>query len=514
MHKALYLLFLLCAGLQSLYAQQVDDFERRYNEVYSAKLAVSVEDAYRIADSLLQSAKNDEQRIKSYMLLANIKHSTGDISMAISHVLKAQRIAELGGYAEWEPRTAGFLATTFRNIGLLSESKKYLTKADLANQKLRNSKGYALTQVSILQEKAFHAVEVELYDVAISILESCKPVMLLDTSSLSRAVQVKATTDQLLGVCYLQLGKLDLADSLLQASFIGLDGLESNLVPYIYRARAEIALKRGDLEAAKLQLDLAQPYIQSSNRTELKQLLYRTYIRYYDQVDISLANHYRSLYQKLSEEQTVLTRKVANELLEKVHAEQKKDEFWSILLWIGVILLLAICIFMAIRMLLDRRAKRLQPVLVQEEVLPVRLILPSVATPTDDSGMHMAKDTEKRLLIRLIELEEEEFFLDPNLSLSKVALLMNTNQRYVSYILKEHKHKDFNEYIQYCRINYIKVCLAHDATLLDCKISYIASLCGFNSHSKFLIAFKAETGLLPSRYIQNLRQLKERKAQP
>lgn len=501
--QTLYLLLFVCMSFQSLYAVQGDDFERRYNEVYSAKIAVRVDEAFVIADSLLHAAKNDEQRIKSYMLLANIKHSVNEISTALSYVLKAQRIVELGGYVDWEPRTAGFLATTFRNVGLLSESKKYLEKADKANQKLKRNKGYAVTQIAILQEKAFHAMEVELYEVAISILESCKPLVLTDNSSSARALLVKATNNQLLGICNLQLGNLDLADSLLMASFTALGGQESNLVPYIYRGFAEIALRRGDLDKAKEQLDLAAPYMESSNRKELKQFLYQTYIKYYDQVDVNLANHYRRLYQQLIEEQTILTRKIANELLDKVHKEQKQGEFWHIFLWVGLIVLFVSCVFMAMRMWLDRkvRATSIGP------VAPVAaLVGPAVSSSHEDSALHMAKDTEKRLLLRLKELEGEEFFLDPNLSLSKVALLMNTNQRYVSHILKVHKLKDFNAYVQYCRINFIKLRLVEDVQLLDCKISYIASICGFSSHSKFLIAFKAETGMLPSHYIQNLRE--------
>ena len=120
----------------------------------------------------------------------------------------------------------------------------------------------------------------------------------------------------------------------------------------------------------------------------------------------------------------------------------------------------------------------------------------------------IAGDTAKRLVLRLEELVGEHFFLDPELSLSKLAIKMDTNQRYVSFVIKKHTGKDFYEYIQGLRIAYIKERLCQEVGLLECKISYIGSLCGYLSPSKFSSAFKAETGVLPSVYIQNLRLTK------
>lgn len=493
--------FFLSATLVS--GQEKDDFERRYNEVYSARIAADVKDAYRIADSLFQSAKNDEQRIKTLMLLANIKHSIGDISMALKHVVKAQAIAELDGFAEWEARTSGFLATTYRNVGLLSESKKYLDKAEKANERQKDAKGYKLTKVNILQEKAFHAVEMNAHDAAIAFLIEAQHYLAADSSINPRARLVRATNNQLLGVSQLALGKLDTADVLFYAALNDLQGQESNLVPYVYRGLAEVSLKRGDYEDAKKFLDQAAPYIESSDREELKKLLYSSYIAYYDVVDKMQAASYRKLYQELSDQQAALTRQMANELLDEATAVEEKEKIRHLILTVFVLVLLLICIFLFLRMWFIRR----RSVDTRETIAAVEGD-DSISIVLEESYFSIAKETESRLLQRLLELEKSNFFLDPHMSLSKVASLMDTNQRYVSYMLKNWRGKDFNEFIQACRIDYIQACLATDAKLLECKISYIATLAGFSSHSQFLTAFKAETGQLPSIYIQDLRDRK------
>ena len=42
--------------------------------------------------------------------------------------------------------------------------------------------------------------------------------------------------------------------------------------------------------------------------------------------------------------------------------------------------------------------------------------------------------------------------------------------------------------------------------LWDYKLSYLAEMSGFTSHSKFTIAFKSVVGVTPSQFIENLKQ--------
>ena len=84
-------------------------------------IASDVRKANFLADSLLSIAHKGEEQIKSLMLLANIKHSTGDFTAALVNAIRAQQIAKDFDYLEWTVRTSGFIATTFRNVVLVVE---------------------------------------------------------------------------------------------------------------------------------------------------------------------------------------------------------------------------------------------------------------------------------------------------------------------------------------------------------------------------------------------------------
>ncbi|MBE8722083.1 helix-turn-helix domain-containing protein [Sphingobacterium pedocola] len=478
-------------------------FDQRYNEVYSDKISSNVIEAERIADSLYQHAKGDLQRIKALMLLANIKHSTGDIPPALLYAVRAHKIAELDGFLEWESRTAGFLATTYRNVGLYSESRKYLKRAERANEKQRQANGYVLTKINILQENAFHAMNDANYEAALKFLNEAKQYAERDTSSSPRGILVRATNDQLVGVCYLNTNKLSLADSSFFSSLQLLGDQESNLRPYINRGLAEVALMRNKLAIAEDYLEEAMPYIASSNREELKLLLYESYAKLYSKTrDLDRASHYKDLHAKALENRTAIWQNVADQLLNSREMQQQRFEKQTVVIAIVVIALGLI--FICFLILRNRRVDTSIPIVRKRDAIALAETLTKGISETDDE-VHIAEETEQRLLSVLEELESTQFYLQTDITLSKLSSVMHSNVRYVSYIFRKYRAVDFNTYLQKHRIAYIVKRLDEDPNLLNCKISYLASLCGFSTHGKFSIAFRAETGLLPSEYIQQLR---------
>lgn len=472
----------------SVFAQP--DFEEAYQFIYSDKIASDVVEAHRLADSLLFASKNDLQRIKSHVLLATIEHSTGEVVSALEHAFKALKIAELCGFVEWEARVNGFIATTFRQVGLFSESIKALNKCDRLNESTPKREGYLLVKINILQERALYAMEQKHYHQAVGFVKGAEQLIAIDSTFNPRSVIIKATNDQLLGIASLHLGELSQADSLLRSSLNKLGDQESNLRPYIYRGLAEKFLKENDLIQTKKYLDKAEPYLLSSDRMELKLLLYQSFIGYYSQVNSDKAREYSELYNELLKNKLVVESAIADQLLSNNEEKmQDFERFFTLFKIVGIILM---GLFLSLIMLLIFKGFFNKKV-VQDEFVD------------GDGEVFIADETEKRLLQKLENLEQSRFFLDPEISLSKLAIEMDTNQKYASFIIKKHRGKDFNDCVQGRRIEYIVNRMYKEPDLLECKISYIASLSGFISHSKFSSAFKAEMGVLPSVFIQNLK---------
>ena len=91
------------------------------------------------------------------------------------------------------------------------------------------------------------------------------------------------------------------------------------------------------------------------------------------------------------------------------------------------------------------------------------------------------------------------------MSLANLAVELETNTKYLSEIINTYKDKNFNAYINELRIKYITHLLSTDSSYLQYKISYIAEIGGFTSHSAFTNIFKSVTGMSPNEYLQTLR---------
>ncbi len=478
---------------------QQDDFDRKYNEVYVQISALDGPEALHLADSLLTISKNDEQRIKSHMLLANVHHSLGNRGMEFREALKAQQLARDASQVEWQARISGFLATSFRHVGLMHESEKHLELAEIANEKQKDAPHYLLTKINIAHEKALHAQEEEAYEEALEpLLEARNMLMSMDFQD-PKTCMIRGTNDQLFAVSSLKLGKLDLADSLLRAALLKIGDEENNLRPYIYRAQAEIAISRGQADSSLHYLAMAKPYLKSSEREELKMLLYETFSRYYKTFgDPTQAIKYQDLYADIKEVRSRSAKKIADALVSKLEVERQRNENNIVLAGFLVFVLISVLLMLLVHLSRKRKAEKAYYLKLVERIQSNGVHPDTIADTKDPS---ISDETEERLLAMLVQLEEEAFFLDKEISLTKLATRFGTNQRYISYIIKKYRGKDFNNYIQHSRIHYIISRIRLDRTLLDYKLSYLADMAGFSSHSKFSSVFKTVTGLPPSVFI-------------
>ena len=113
--------------------------------------------------------------------------------------------------------------------------------------------------------------------------------------------------------------------------------------------------------------------------------------------------------------------------------------------------------------------------------------------------------TENLILSNLETFEKSKDVRDPSLSLSVLAKRMNTNSKYLSEVINKHKGKNFNNYLNELRVNYIVEKLIHNPEYLQYKTSYLAEEAGFASRTTFTTIFKNVTGKSPSQFIDELK---------
>jgi len=113
---------------------------------------------------------------------------------------------------------------------------------------------------------------------------------------------------------------------------------------------------------------------------------------------------------------------------------------------------------------------------------------------------HLIIDGKDPLLEKLMRVvRDERIYLDPDLTLRKVAVKLSISGHQLSHYLNTRFGQNFNDFINGFRIEEAKR-LLKDPAYQSITIATIAFECGFNSLSVFNPAFKKTTGMTPSKY--------------
>ena len=119
----------------------------------------------------------------------------------------------------------------------------------------------------------------------------------------------------------------------------------------------------------------------------------------------------------------------------------------------------------------------------------------------------MSPEVTAQILEGLKKLEEKEYFLKQDCNSYNVAKKINTNTSYLSKVVNSHYGKNFNTYINDLRINYTILRLKNDVFFRSFSIQAIAEEVGYKSADSFTKYFKKDTGLNPSFYIKNIKNV-------
>jgi AraC-like DNA-binding protein len=121
--------------------------------------------------------------------------------------------------------------------------------------------------------------------------------------------------------------------------------------------------------------------------------------------------------------------------------------------------------------------------------------------PYKNSGLD--NDALEQLLKKLLNyMEKEKPFLDENLSLSKLAQLLNITPNQLSQVINQKTNSNFFNFINSYRVEQVKLKLKNPS-YTQYTILGIAYDCGFRSKASFNKIFKQQVGKTPSQYQKN-----------
>lgn len=260
-------------------------------------------------------------------------------------------------------------------------------------------------------------------------------------------------------------------------------------------------------QAETLEKGVGLPYI----RRDIYEVYFKSCVELGEK---EVSKKYMNLYTKLNDSLVNVEKKAINTPVK--HIIDEKEEVYTndiqkiIVTASGIIFALLLAGWFFWKQNQNKLHKRYKTIIEnlknEEKTSPIEPILVEIENKSPENAINISDDTTTSLLNKLSKFEKSEKFLKNDISLSSLSSSLNTNPRYLSEIIKQHRGKNFNNYLHGLRIHYITNKLYETPVFREYKISYLAEYCGFSSREVFAVIFKKETGVTPSYFINQLKK--------
>ena len=282
---------------------------------------------------------------------------------------------------------------------------------------------------------------------------------------------------------------------------------EENAVKYFVKADSILVLSKDFYPVTRDGYEVLIDYYKKKGDKE-KQLKYIDKLFYADSI-INNSKQYLSkeIYKKY--DTPILLEKKEN-LIDELN---NKNYLLYWFLGIGFIIISALS-YIYIQNRSKIKEYKLQAELLLEKSKEESVILPVPNNKVMEENIFKEEKTKniipdknlQDIKLKLELFESNKDFLRKNITVDGLAKDLGTNRDYLSKSVNELKEKNFSQYLNELRINYIVDELKNNEKLRKYTISAIAEDVGFNNSESFSNAFKKITGTLPSYYIKLLQQ--------
>lgn len=518
--KTCFLFFYLFRLTIVAHSQDLDTYNTLYTKTYLETSQKDFPRALHIADSLYTISKTPLLQARSLMLTASLYQQVGETIKAIEYALRAESIINSTDNVNWQARIYGFLATQYRIARLFTPAQEYTKKAMTIAEKIKDPQKANITKGLIMQEKAYHEMAHKQYKAAIAYLQQSAQYFENAQQNQSFAA---VENEQLLGLNNYLLGDDEKALAHYETALnLGANIPGNYITALVHNGFANVYLNRNDISKAGEHFNIAQRIADSSNYLQLKKEVNETAYRYYSSTnDI---NKILTIKQAQDSIVTTIYRQSADFLNNSYTSwgreredmrRESKSKLIFIIMGFLIVLPIVLYFFLPQSKQKDTHIRKLQAQgneLTDNANIPKTLSTNNTFSPSDtDPGSElsfasaiMSDQTVNKILTRLEEFENKELYVKTDISLSYLATYCDTNAKYLSVVVNSHKKKDFFNYINELRINYIVKKLTNDPYYRRLKIAVLAREAGFSSQSKFALNFKKVTSVSPSEFIKSL----------
>lgn len=517
------ILFLILFVINIGFTKSEDkEYDRAYNRLLIGTQNMSLVGLEKSIDSLINVSNTSDQKIQSLLLMSTYQSNSNKVSKALFYALEGQKIALNDDNYKMQIITSRYLSTNFISINLPEEAIKHIKIAESANLKIPNSTTNLIEKAFINDEKAYYELYKKNYSEVIHILDL--NLKLIQPFPKFDKLRIMISSHQLLGQAYLELEDYDKSRSnfLLSNEYTKDDVTNGMLNIYAadalitnYAGLATLEIKINNYSNALKYLKQAEYYMSQFPSEGAEIVVFTCFSKYHKALkQYKEASRFDELLATANVKNVNSTKEVFNGLM-KLSAENEKRQNvkinYFIIFSLSTIFLITFLIYRI------QHVKKREKIKYDELIKGVNNNTPlhnETTISNQDLNLLikerdiqvMPKETEERILSDLLTFEKRDFFTESGISLSNLAKELNTNIKYLSYIINTHRGKDFNNYINELRIRYIVKKFQTEPKYSTYKMAYIAEEAGFSSSSKFSFYFKNITGLSPSRFLAQLKK--------
>ncbi|CAM3352270.1 hypothetical protein AEQU2_01292 [Aequorivita lipolytica] len=198
--------------------------------------------------------------------------------------------------------------------------------------------------------------------------------------------------------------------------------------------------------------------------------------------------------------------------LKTLEAEKEKKQTYLNYLFLGASLIILALLFILLRFYRNKKKNEAKFEALLKKMKNSSEDNLNIIDTKDDvleekNTIDVPNEIKQQILDGLKKLEKQEYYLKQDCNSYNVAKKINTNTSYLSKVINSHYGKNFNTYINDLRINYTIVRLKNDVIFRSYSVQSIAEEVGYKSADSFTKYFKKDTGLNPSFYIKEIKNI-------
>ncbi|SEA25706.1 hypothetical protein SAMN05443667_10313 [Flavobacterium gillisiae] len=426
---------------------------------YDRKEHMKALDSYLIADEYISKTHNQYQIYKVKYGIAQIKYYLGFYDEAIA------LFKECLGYFKEDNKRA--YLNTIHSLGL---SYNRIGKYKLCSQmnQLGLSQGKHLKNLE-MQSYFIHSEGVNQY-----FKHNYSDAIKKLTKVLPALKETKDLTNET--TAYFYIGK----------SYWALK-LQEKALPYLKKIDEAFQKQkyiRPDLREA---YELLIHYYQEQNDKELE--LY--YVTALSEVDQVLIKDFKYLSGKIHKEYD--TKKL-------LQTQRNNEQYWTIVVCTIISIMTVIIAVLAHR---HYKNKRLFEELMNRKPETNQSLASN--NTSKETELDINPEVITAILRNLEKFERNKKYLEKDMTLAKMAALLNTNMKYASKIIARYRNKGTVDYISHLKIDHIIELLKNENKYRNYTNKALGEESGFGSTQIFTRAFNNRTGLSPTYFISKLR---------